>query len=641
MFYLYSLQASRKKIQIINNLLHFVVVVVLCGASIACAQESVTLAWDAPTQNTDGSSLTDLAGYRLYRGTSAGSYDTDYAINNKDAVEYVVTGLASSTTYYFAIRAVNEADVHSDFSNEVSYTTAGSSNSSSSSSSSSSSASGNSDLDGDGLTYDEEIALGTDPNSGDTDRDAVTDGQEVTDGTNPSDKGSAVQTIGTSICAEWNGFLGLANIFEHVNLSSDLRNVTLTLYSITGEAMNTVKFKILPGAQFDALVHDLSGHIENSYGKVCSVHDGQPGDVDGRMVYYRQDPNGSGEFQFAFAMPMSNGVKGSQFVGFNTYQPSLASEDANNLPANWLQLTNTSATQQTGKLIAYNIDGAVIDEWDITITGGARRDFPLHEFGRSLVGLVEWRPDNSDVAFLVRNVRYMYDNAGSVNSFDTAFFLEGSVGTGELRAVPLDTANASAIVELSNALNEEIKVQVTVYSATGELRKDMSVKIPAYGTRHIITDDILNSEQGIATIKGNKANSVIAYGMQYGRTANRGIQYMYGVQAAEPVSNTLIGSYNTYLGQDSRLVLVNIGAETQTQNITLTRSDGTAVASANNELSVPANGVVVTSLSEEANRYGVVSVASQSEGTTVAWLIRVLPTADGQGVASVIPTLLR
>ena len=43
------------------------------------------------------------------------------------------------------------------------------------------------DFDNDGLTNDDEAALGTDPNDADTDDDGVTDGQEVTDNTNPLD----------------------------------------------------------------------------------------------------------------------------------------------------------------------------------------------------------------------------------------------------------------------------------------------------------------------------------------------------------------------------------------------------------------------------------------------------------------------
>ncbi|MFK7926717.1 MAG: hypothetical protein AB8H79_00900 [Myxococcota bacterium] len=45
---------------------------------------------------------------------------------------------------------------------------------------------GGSDLDGDGLTRDEEIALGSDPEIADSDGDGVADGAEVTLGLDPT-----------------------------------------------------------------------------------------------------------------------------------------------------------------------------------------------------------------------------------------------------------------------------------------------------------------------------------------------------------------------------------------------------------------------------------------------------------------------
>jgi hypothetical protein len=43
---------------------------------------STTLSWTAPTQNDDGSTLTDLAGYRIYWGTTSGSYPNSATITS-------------------------------------------------------------------------------------------------------------------------------------------------------------------------------------------------------------------------------------------------------------------------------------------------------------------------------------------------------------------------------------------------------------------------------------------------------------------------------------------------------------------------------------------------------------------------------
>lgn len=87
--------------------------------SIDVAQASVgsaTLNWTPPTQNSDGSPLTDLAGYNVYYGTAPGSYGTPIYLNNPGLSSYTVNNL-SSNTYYFVVTAVNSMGVESNFSN--------------------------------------------------------------------------------------------------------------------------------------------------------------------------------------------------------------------------------------------------------------------------------------------------------------------------------------------------------------------------------------------------------------------------------------------------------------------------------------------------------------------------------------------
>ncbi|HEX9023545.1 MAG TPA: fibronectin type III domain-containing protein, partial [Geobacteraceae bacterium] len=78
------------------------------------------LSWTPPTTNTDGSQLTNLAGYKIYYGTASGQYTQ--AVNAGNVTSYTITNLTNGVKYYFAATAYNTAGVESGYSNEVSGT---------------------------------------------------------------------------------------------------------------------------------------------------------------------------------------------------------------------------------------------------------------------------------------------------------------------------------------------------------------------------------------------------------------------------------------------------------------------------------------------------------------------------------------
>lgn len=86
---------------------------------VATAMGSATLTWNPPTQNTDGSSLTDLAGYRVYWGTSQSSLTNSVTINNPGLSSYVVDQLTPAT-WHFALTAINSTGMESARSNMAS-----------------------------------------------------------------------------------------------------------------------------------------------------------------------------------------------------------------------------------------------------------------------------------------------------------------------------------------------------------------------------------------------------------------------------------------------------------------------------------------------------------------------------------------
>ena len=76
---------------------------------------SATLSWTPPTQNTDGSPLTDLAGYKFYWGTTPGIYPNMVMTNNPGITIYVIENLEPGT-YEFVATAFNAAGVDSAYS---------------------------------------------------------------------------------------------------------------------------------------------------------------------------------------------------------------------------------------------------------------------------------------------------------------------------------------------------------------------------------------------------------------------------------------------------------------------------------------------------------------------------------------------
>jgi hypothetical protein len=82
---------------------------------------TATLSWAAPTQNTDGSSVTDLSGYVIAYGTNPGALTQTVTVSSAAATSYTIQNLVAGT-WYFAISAVESGGVSSSLSSVVSTT---------------------------------------------------------------------------------------------------------------------------------------------------------------------------------------------------------------------------------------------------------------------------------------------------------------------------------------------------------------------------------------------------------------------------------------------------------------------------------------------------------------------------------------
>ena len=82
----------------------------------AIATGTATVSWTPPTANTDGSALTNLAGYRVAYGRSATELDQSADVDSVGVTTYTVNNLATGQ-WFFAVYAVNSGGIESDVSN--------------------------------------------------------------------------------------------------------------------------------------------------------------------------------------------------------------------------------------------------------------------------------------------------------------------------------------------------------------------------------------------------------------------------------------------------------------------------------------------------------------------------------------------
>jgi len=77
---------------------------------------SLVLSWEAPTLNIDGSSLTDLSGYKVYYGQVSGNYTESVDIGNLASAN--ISNLTAGT-WCFVTTAYDVSGNESAYSNEI------------------------------------------------------------------------------------------------------------------------------------------------------------------------------------------------------------------------------------------------------------------------------------------------------------------------------------------------------------------------------------------------------------------------------------------------------------------------------------------------------------------------------------------
>ena len=92
--------------------------ITVAAASVPTVASNVLLSWMPPTQNNDGTQLSNLKGYNVHYGTTSQTYTNVINVANPGLTTYVVENLDAGT-YYFSVTAYNSTGVESSFSGEV------------------------------------------------------------------------------------------------------------------------------------------------------------------------------------------------------------------------------------------------------------------------------------------------------------------------------------------------------------------------------------------------------------------------------------------------------------------------------------------------------------------------------------------
>ncbi len=197
----------------------------------------------------------------------------------------------------------------------------------------------------------------------DTDGDQLSDGVELADGSNPLDRGSYYPLLSrlpfSTIRLGWNSFFDMWNVQENYSTSTSVTKSTLQVLGQSGKVFDHFPLSLSPSSpQFDVLVH-ATNHPTNSYGDLyTTITEGEPSAIRTSMIFYKPRHHAEG-FEFAIASVGALDTPGAKTLMNNTYQPSLAPGDADDLVAVWARLSTNSQQKEHGALKFYGQNGDV------------------------------------------------------------------------------------------------------------------------------------------------------------------------------------------------------------------------------------------------------------------------------------------
>lgn len=440
----------------------------------------------------------------------------------------------------------------------------------------------------------------------------------------------------------WNGFIGLINIAELQNNTSNNVNARINVFDINGELASSNTFIVSANQQRDVILNDLSGFKSESYGVVQISNN-----VSGRITYYKPKVfGGFSDFDFAYTLPFDAPLTGRTSVAFNTFQPSFDASEANNLVANWLSVVNLDASPKTFTVNKYDQSGNLISSLPISLSSRNREDVDGGHLvpGPNSVGLLEIVPSDPNAKYTAQLVRYGSRSGGA--GFNFAFPLVATKGLTNTHYFSLGSRDVSQNwLEVMNPTSNPVQAQIIIYSENGAMLHNKTETIGARSQFHLnASDHISQGSIGFGKIIASGTGRIASQSMLYYQDSSTGsLASISGLQESPRKNGIINGSYNLFLSMESQLRIHNANSTPSNMQVRISSasSGGSTfnVSLAGNE-SKEFNLHDYSSFGTSENTYGSVRITPSSGANLVASTTRLKIGSNGLP-QFVIPALLR
>ena len=439
----------------------------------------------------------------------------------------------------------------------------------------------------------------------------------------------------------WNSYLNQVNVLEIYDnnpyiFPRSLEPGKVTLSFLAGDSLipvHQIEMEIDYEQQIDLILDDIEALRDYPLGiiKLTSNRD-----VSARTTLY--SPSSQGDHDFAYTIPFNEAKRGLTSVHYNTFPTS-----ANGSSQNWLALATLDSAKSEFFLKSYDSAGVLIQDKKITLGGsGAFLYLPRVDldgghgiFGQNQIGMHVLEPADPSIPYIAQFSRYLFDSNGIPSAAMDTPVTNATRGESWLNISR--SANGENWLEISNPFGHKIDVELTFYSSIGLILGEEALTLSPHSQKHVFANSFLEPGQtGSVKITTSSPNDLyMVNGMNYYRDSSNTVQAMYNFQSKQAQSFWQ-GSYNTFLGQQNWIRLINTSPHVMWVDFLLMGPPGVAPSEI---YFVPALGTLdlevksifpASGRTVQSNNYGLIYMQASNLTELVATTLRVRPNTKGE-----------